>query len=69
MSIAILVLIVSFTLLLLANVPIAIGIGMATLLTMLFTIEPGPAVTTIAQQMATGINIFALLAIPFFILS
>jgi tripartite ATP-independent transporter DctM subunit len=28
-----------------------------------------PAITTVAQQMATGINSFALLAIPFFILS
>jgi tripartite ATP-independent transporter DctM subunit len=51
------------------NVPIAISIGVATILTMLFTITPEPAVTTVAQQMATGINSFALLAIPFFILS
>ncbi len=36
---------------------------------MLFTIAPVPAITTVAQQMATGINSFALLAIPFFILS
>jgi tripartite ATP-independent transporter DctM subunit len=36
---------------------------------MLFTIAPLPAITTVAQQMATGINSFALLAIPFFILS
>jgi tripartite ATP-independent transporter DctM subunit len=51
------------------NVPIAICIAISTLLTMLFTIDPQPAVTTVAQQMATGINSFALLAIPFFILS
>jgi tripartite ATP-independent transporter DctM subunit len=36
---------------------------------MLFTIAPVPTLTTVAQQMATGINSFALLAIPFFILS
>jgi len=36
---------------------------------MLFTIAAQPAVATIAQQTATGINSFALLAIPFFILS
>ena len=36
---------------------------------MLVTIPTLPALTTVAQQMATGINSFALLAIPFFILS
>ncbi len=61
--------IVSFVALLGLSVPIAVSIGIATTLAMLFTISPGPAVTTVAQQMATGINRFALLAIPFFILS
>jgi tripartite ATP-independent transporter DctM subunit len=60
---------VSFIILLLLNVPIAFSIGIATVLTMLFTIQPMPAITTVAQQMATGINSFVLLAIPFFILS
>jgi tripartite ATP-independent transporter DctM subunit len=69
MEISVIVLIISFVLLLAMNVPIAISIGVATILTMLFTIAPGPAITTVAQQMATGINSFALLAIPFFILS
>ncbi len=69
MDLAVIVLIVSFIILLALNVPIAISIGLATLLTMLFTISPGAAITTVAQQMATGINSFALLAIPFFILS
>ncbi len=69
MYLSIIVLIVSFVVLLALNVPIAISIGVATLLTMLFTISPGAAITTVAQQMATGINSFALLAIPFFILS
>jgi tripartite ATP-independent transporter DctM subunit len=63
------ILVVSFVLLLSVNVPIAICIAVSTLLTMLCTIAPGPAVTTVAQQMATGINSFSLLAIPFFILS
>jgi len=36
---------------------------------MLFTIPSGPAITTVAQRMVTGIDSFALLAIPFFILS
>jgi tripartite ATP-independent transporter DctM subunit len=69
MELSVLILIVSFVVLLLLNVPIAIGIGVATVLTMLFTIDFAPAITTVAQQMATGINSFALLAIPFFILS
>jgi tripartite ATP-independent transporter DctM subunit len=69
MELSVLILIISFVVLLLLNVPIAISIGVATVLTMLFTIDFAPAITTVAQQMATGINSFALLAIPFFILS
>jgi tripartite ATP-independent transporter DctM subunit len=69
MDLAVFVLVVSFFILLALNVPIAISIGVSTILTMLFTIAPGPAITTVAQQMATGINSFTLLAIPFFILS
>lgn len=69
MDISVLVLIISFIGLLAMNVPIAFSIGISTILTMLFTIAPAPAVTTVAQRMATGINSFTLLAIPFFILS
>jgi tripartite ATP-independent transporter DctM subunit len=68
-EISVFILIITFVILLLLNVPIAISIGVSTILTMLFTIAPLPAITTVAQQMATGINSFALLAIPFFILS
>lgn len=69
MDIPIVVLILSFVILLALSVPIAFSIGIATIFTMLFTIAPLPAVTTVAQRMATGIDSFALLAIPFFILS
>jgi tripartite ATP-independent transporter DctM subunit len=69
MEVSVLILVLSFVILLTLSVPIAISIGIATVLTMLFTIDPGPAITTVAQQMATGINSFTLLAIPFFILS
>lgn len=69
MEISILVLLITFMVLLALNVPISISIGVATLLTMLFTIDAQPALVTIAQRMASGINSFALLAIPFFILS
>ncbi len=69
MDLSVITLMVSFALLLVINVPIAIAIGIATTLTMLFTIAPTPALTTVAQRMATGINSFTLLAIPFFVLS
>lgn len=59
----------SFLILLLLNVPISISIGISTLLTMLFTIDFSAATTTIAERMASGLDSFALLAIPFFILS
>lgn len=69
MDAAALVLIVTFTVLLLLNVPIAFSIGISTLLTMLLTIDMTPAIETLSQRLAGGINSFALLAIPFFILS
>ncbi len=64
----ILLLVIFFTLLFI-NVPISICIGVATLAALLLHIDFIPATTTIAQQMAGGIDSFALLAIPFFILS
>lgn len=69
MDAAALVLIVTFTILLFLNVPIAFTIGISTLLTMLLTIDVAPAIQTLSQRLASGINSFALLAIPFFILS
>lgn len=65
----IIVLILSFVFLLLIGVPIAFCIGIATLFTMLVSIPFDPAITTVAQRMATGLDSFALLAIPFFILA
>ncbi|MGI6455205.1 MAG: TRAP transporter large permease [bacterium] len=61
------VLALSFAALLLLGVPISFAIGIATIVTMLMSIDPMPAFTTVAQQMATGLDSFALLAIPFFI--
>lgn len=69
MTLSITILIVVFIILLFANVPISISIGMATLFTMLFSMPAEPAVTQVAQNIATGLDRFALLAIPFFILS
>ncbi|WP_233007847.1 TRAP transporter large permease [Rheinheimera faecalis] len=64
-----LILITVFFVLLLLNVPISFCIGLATLCTMLLSMDLLPAVTTLAQRMAGGLNSFALLAIPFFVLS
>jgi tripartite ATP-independent transporter DctM subunit len=63
------ILVFSFFALLFLNVPISICIGLATLLSLIMHMDFTPAATTIAQQMAGGIDSFALLAIPFFILS
>ena len=67
--ISIIVLFVSFFSLLLIKVPVAYSIGIATTLSLLLTIDKLPGLTTIAQRMTTGIDSFALLAIPFFILA
>ncbi len=63
------VLVLVFLTLLVLGVPIAFCIGLATLATMLVNIPFDPAVTTVAQRMATGLDSFTLLAIPFFILA
>jgi len=67
MEIAVLILV--FVALFVLGVPIAFCVGASTLATMLMTMDFDPAVTTIAQRMAGGLNSFALLAIPLFILS
>ncbi len=63
-----LALLVTFFLLLALNVPIAFSIGLATLAALL-AVGGRPPLVTIAHQVATGIDSFALLAIPFFIMS
>ncbi|MCY4171057.1 MAG: TRAP transporter large permease [Bacteroidetes bacterium] len=68
-AIEVIVLAVSFAGMLLLGVPIAYSIGLATLATMLITMGTWPALTTQAQRIATGLDSFALLAIPFFILA
>ncbi|CAM3354053.1 TRAP transporter large permease [Rhodothermus bifroesti] len=67
--VAVLILIVSFALLLILGVPIAVCIGLATILTMLPSMPLMPALTTEAQRIATGLDSFTLLAIPFFVLA
>jgi tripartite ATP-independent transporter DctM subunit len=66
---SVIVLVTVFLLLLVLGTPISISIGISSLCTMLLSIDFLPSVTTVAQRMATGLDSFALLAIPFFILS
>ncbi|MDG3581592.1 TRAP transporter large permease [Galbibacter pacificus] len=67
--IPVLVLVISFIALLAIGTPVAWSITISSLLTMLVSISALPAFTTVSQRMATGLDSFALLAIPFFILS
>lgn len=67
--IPILVLVTSFLCLLAIGTPVAWSIAISSLLTMMVSIPALPAFTTLSQRMGTGLDSFALLAIPFFILS
>ncbi|MBR9911437.1 MAG: TRAP transporter large permease subunit [Gammaproteobacteria bacterium] len=58
-----------FVVLLMLGVPVAFCIGVATLGALMMSLDAGPAVATMAQRMVGGLNSFALLAIPLFILS
>ena len=64
----VLILVVSFIVLLMMNVPIAIAIGLSSFFTIL-SLGDVPTNYIIAQRMSTGIASFPLLAIPFFILA
>jgi tripartite ATP-independent transporter DctM subunit len=59
----------TFVILLGIGVPISFCIGIATVATMLLSMQGIPALTTDAHRIATGLDSFALLAIPFFILA
>ena len=58
MNVQVLILVVSFILLLIMNVPISFCIGLSTLLA-LMSLKTLPAVDLVAQRMATGISSFA----------
>jgi len=55
--------------LLVIGAPISISVGIASVLAMFSILEVDNALLTSAQRMFTGMNSFALLAIPFFILA
>ena len=66
---SILILVFSFVALLVLGVPVAWSLGLSSFFTMLVTVAALPSATTIAQRMATGLDSFSLLAIPFFVLA
>ncbi|EST52232.1 hypothetical protein T458_27240 [Brevibacillus panacihumi W25] len=54
--------------LLVIGAPISVSVGIASVLAMFSILEADNALLTSAQRMFTGMNSFALLAIPFFVL-
>ncbi|WP_194776556.1 TRAP transporter large permease [Pararhodonellum marinum] len=67
--ISILILVLTFLTLMGIGVPVAWSLGLSSFLTLLVSVAIVPSATTIAQRMGTGLDSFALLAIPFFILA
>lgn len=66
---AVLLLVFTFFLLLAVGMPIAFALAISTVVTMLVHMPADIALTTMAQRMATALDSFALIAIPFFILA
>lgn len=66
---SILILVISFVALLVLGVPVAWSLGLSSFFTLSVTVAALPSATTIAQRMATGLDSFSLLAIPFFVLA
>jgi len=63
-SIAILILLGSFLLMILLRFPIAYAVGISSVLCLSYL---GLPLTTVCQQMVKGVNSFSLMAVPFFI--
>lgn len=64
-----LIILVVLAVLLLAGVPIAVALGLSSVCAILPIMDTGVAVLTGAQRIFSGISVFSLLAIPFFILA
>lgn len=67
--IAALILLIGIVLLIICSVPIAIAIGVPSLLAAMAVLGPENAAQAVSQRMFTGTNSFSLLAIPFFVLA
>jgi len=64
-----LILLAVFFILVMMGVPIAVSIALASLSTLMMSMDLTPAATTMAQRLAGGLDSFTLLAIPFFVIS
>ena len=64
-----LIILVVLVVLLVAGVPIAVALGISSVCAILPIMDTGVAVLTGAQRIFSGISVFSLLAIPFFILA
>ena len=63
------VLFISFFLFLALGLQVSLGIGLSSFIALLFSLPFDMTIIASAQKMITGLDNFALLAIPFFILS
>ncbi len=68
MSIGLVILLVVFAVLLLLNAPVAIVIGVATVMSA-WALGHDAVIITMAREMANGLDSYPLLAIPFFVLA
>lgn len=66
---AALILLIGVVILIICSVPIAIAIGVPSMLAAMAVLGPENAAQAVAQRMFTGTNSFSLLAIPFFVLA
>ena len=64
-----LIILVLLVIMLIAGVPIAVALGISSICAILPVMDTGVAVLTGAQRIFSGISVFSLLAIPFFILA
>ena len=63
-----LIILVLLVIMLIAGVPIAVALGISSVCAILPVMDLNVAVVTGAQRIFSGISVFSLLAIPFFIL-
>lgn len=68
-AVAALILIIGIVVLIIASVPVAVAIGLPSLIAAMAVLGPENAAQAVAQRMFTGTNSFTLLAIPFFVLA
>ena len=69
MLLSVLVLLGIFFILVMMGVPMAVSIALASVSTLMLSMSFDPAMTTMAQRLAGGLDSFTLLAIPFFVIS